>query len=628
MHERIRNRWAASFYDAACVVMAWLGAFWLRFNLSVIPPSEFHQAIQLLPIVLGVQVLSFWVVGAYRPIWRYISLRDIVNLLKAVLAGVAITMIVIFLITRLSDIPRSIFPLYMLLLLALVSAARLAYRWKTDHRLRLRESQRVIIVGAGRAGEMLARDLIRTPDAGCEPVGFVDDDVRKHGKEIHGARVLGSVSHLPELARELDAQLIMLAMPSASAPVMRRLVEVCESTGIPFRTLPALRDLTSGRAKTNALREVSIDDLLGRDPVAMDWTRIKANLAGKQVLVTGAGGSIGSELCRQILALCPDRLIIFDSCEYNLYRIERELLSNSGAGNRVSTVLGDVADRDFVGSVFSRYEPSVVFHAAAYKHVPLLEAQIRSAVRNNVRGTRVVADTAVEFGVATFVLISTDKAVNPTNVMGATKRVAEIYCQNLNERSNTQFVTVRFGNVLGSAGSVVPLFREQLAKGGPLTVTHPDITRYFMTIPEACQLIMQAATMGRGGEIFVLDMGEPTKISYLAEQLIRLAGKDPYKEIDIVYTGLRPGEKLFEELFHESEQLVGTEHEKILLARFRRVAWAELQDAFALMEMGIDQCDEGQLLTTLRQLVPEFRVAEDRRGADNVVFLGRSGSSA
>ncbi len=372
--------------------------------------------------------------------------------------------------------------------------------------------------------------------------------------------------NIPRLVEDLAIDLIMLAVPTASAAEMQRLVELCERTGKPFRTVPQLQSLLSGQVTINQLRPVSIEDLLGRTPVTLDWDALRAGLADRVVLVTGAGGSIGSELCRQVVAAGPRRLVMVDNTEFNLYRLETEFAENHPSLD-FSRHLLDVGDRIGVDALFKQERPQIVFHAAAYKHVPLLEDQVRAAVRNNVFGTGVVAESADRWRCERFVLISTDKAVNPANVMGATKRVAELLCQDLATRSRTRFITVRFGNVLGSAGSVVPLFQRQIERGGPVTVTDPDIERYFMTIPEACQLIMQAAVIGEGGEIFVLDMGEPVKIRYMAEQMIRLAGREPERDIAIRYIGLRPGEKRFEELFYDAEDLIATSHPKIRTAR-------------------------------------------------------------
>ncbi len=393
---------------------------------------------------------------------------------------------------------------------------------------------------------------------------------------------------------------------------MQRIVGICERTGVPFRTLPKLEDLVTGKASIKALRDVKIDDLLGREPVTLQWDAIQRSSAGRCVLVTGGGGSIGSELCRQIAKLRPSKLIVLEQSEFNLYTIELEL-RRSFPQLALVTALGDVGDALLVEEVLRLHRPDIVFHAAAYKHVPMLEGQVRSAVRNNVIATRTLARLVDKYAVPSFVLISTDKAVNPGNVMGATKLVAESYCQSLNAQSQTQFITVRFGNVLGSAGSVIPLFQKQIAEGGPVTVTDPNVTRYFMTIPEAAQLILQASSAGHGGEIFVLDMGEPVNIKYLAEQLILLSGKKPGEDIEIVYTGLRPGEKPYEELFHEAESLVETSHPKTLLARSRTVDLAVADREIDAMARACDNNDEAEL----RQLLRRFVELTSRNGERN-----------
>jgi len=417
--------------------------------------------------------------------------------------------------------------------------------------------------------------------------------------------VYGTIEQLPVACREMNADLAIIAMPSATNQQMQQVVEICEKSGIKFRTLPTLNDLGNKATRIDDLKRVVIDDLLGREPVSLVWDSIREGLSGKRVMITGGGGSIGSELCRQIARLNPVELIVVDNGEFALYRIDHELRSEFH-DLIFSSVLGDICDSATVEKVVGEYKPDMIFHAAAYKHLPILQTQLREAFKNNVLGTMRLAEAAERHGVGTFVLISTDKAVNPANIMGATKRVAEMYCQNMNARSNTRYITVRFGNVLNSNGSVVPLFKEQIAKGGPVTVTHPEISRYFMTISEASQLIMQAAVLGSGGEIYVLDMGEPVKITYLAEQLIRLSGKEPGKDIQIVYTGLRPGEKLFEELFHELEPYEQTQHEKIFLAHPRQADWAELSSELRKAEQATMRYDTEILQNSLLLLVPEL----------------------
>jgi len=602
---RNRRRWLAFAHDLLMIPVAWLGAYWVRFNLESVPDGVWSSAFAMMPVVLLLQGAAFWYFGLYRGIWRFASIPDLIRILKAVSVGVIVSASVIFLWTRLEGVPRSVFVLDAVLLVLLLGGPRMLYRWLKDRHLYLREGHRVLIVGAGLAGEMLARDMLRSPDSPYQPIAFVDDDTGKRGMDMHGVPVHGPCERIPELASKLEADLVLIALPSADSRALRRIVEICEKANLPFRALPPMQDLVSGQVSIKQLRDVRIEDLLGREKVTLDWESIHRGLTGHTVMITGGGGSIGSELCRQVARLGPSRLLILDSSEFNLYRIDLELRRDFPQLNLLAC-LADVSDADEIERLMRSHRPSVVFHAAAYKHVPLLEHRARAAVLNNVFGTRVVAEKASAHGCETFVLISTDKAVNPANVMGTSKRIAEICCQDMDTRSNTRFVTVRFGNVLGSAGSVVPLFQEQIAKGGPVTVTHPDITRYFMTIPEACQLILQASVIGEGGEIFVLEMGEPIKIAYLAEQLVLLSGRKPGEDIEIVYTGLRPGEKLYEELFHDAEHLAETRHPKIRLARSRTVTQEAVERAMDDLRAAVDSANEPAILAVFSRLVPEY----------------------
>lgn len=601
----INNRSLAILHDLLMIPLAWLGAYWLRFNLGGIPEPYLHAALQGVVMVAIVQAIAFRLFGLYRGVWRFASLPDLIRIVKAILVGAVCAGIVLFLTTRMAGVPRSVFPLYVLLLVVLLGGPRMLVRWSKDRRIYRSGGKRLLIVGAGRSAEMLVRDLLRSRDEVYEPVGFVDDSPRKQGMEIHGVRVLGSCEEITDFVERLDVDFVVLAIPSASSAQMRRLVSLCNRAAVPFRTLPPMEQLMAGQVTLNQLREVSIDDLLGREPVSLDWQAIASGVRGKRVLVTGAGGSIGAELCRQIAKLKPAQITLVDNSEFNLYAIEVELRRNFPELD-ISPSLASVVDRPAIERVVERIRPDIIFHAAAYKQVPMLEELIREAVQNNILGTKQMAELADQYGCEVFVMISTDKAVNPANVMGASKRAAEIFCQNLDLRSSTRFITVRFGNVLGSAGSVVPLFNQQIKSGGPVTVTHREITRYFMTIPEASQLILQASVMGQGGEIFVLDMGKPINISFLAEQMIRLSGKVPGEDIEIIYTGLRPGEKLFEELFHEKEALQSTRHSKILLARYRKADWQHLNKVMKQMQAACASYNEVQLQSLLRDLVPEW----------------------
>ncbi|MBU1191314.1 MAG: polysaccharide biosynthesis protein [Gammaproteobacteria bacterium] len=618
----LRNPSVAFLHDLAMIPAAWFGAYWLRFNMGVIPPEFMSSALKWIPLVVIAQAGTFLYFQLYRGHWRFASIPDLIRIIKAVIAGTFSVMVIIFVISRMELMPRSIFPLYSVLLVGLLSFPRLLYRWIKDRRLYIGEGKRVLIVGAGRAGDMLARDMFRDPARSLIPVGFVDDKARKVGMDIQGVRVLGQPDQLQQLVEQYDIDLIILAIPSAQSKEMQRIVGFCEHAGVPFRTLPRFQDLVAGRVAVDSLREVGIDDLLGREPVSLDWNSIRNELQGKRVLVTGGGGSIGSELCRQVAGIGPASLVLFEQSEFNLFEIEREL-RKAYPQLELQVCLGDVTDTTLVDNVLAKHLPQVIFHAAAYKHVPMLEHQVRQAARNNILGTRTMALAADRHAVDAFVMISTDKAVNPANVMGASKRVAEIFCQNLDRRSATRFITVRFGNVLGSAGSVVPLFREQIRAGGPLTVTHPEMIRYFMTIPEACQLILQAGAMGKGGEIFVLDMGEPVKITYLAEQMIRLSGREPGKDIEIKFTGLRPGEKLFEELFHEKE-LSGTSHEKILLAQARPVDGDYLDQRMQRLEEACQHYDEPAIMKAIRELVPEMQAPAQAQESNVIPFEVKS----
>ncbi|MDQ6951422.1 MAG: nucleoside-diphosphate sugar epimerase/dehydratase [Mariprofundales bacterium] len=603
-HGLWRSRWMAVIHDLLWIPVALLFAFWLRFNLEMIPVNYMVALGQLVLLALPLQGAVFWYLGLYRGIWRFASLPDLLRILQAVLIGSALVFVADFIWLRLVDVPRSVLLLYPMLLAVGLAAPRMLYRWHKDHRmvLEIDQRQRALIIGAGDAGELLARDLLKNQR--YQPIGFLDDDPAKAGLEIHGVRVLGSTEMLGKVAQKLALDVVLLALPSASAKVINRLLMLATEHQVPCRTVPSLPELAAGTVEIGALRAVNIEDLLGRDEIGMNPELVRAAIRGRCVLVTGAGGSIGSELCRQIASFSPRQLLLLDHGEFNLYRIEQELRNPDLA---LVPLLGDIRDSVRMEWILQHFHPDILYNAAAYKHVPLVEENPAEGVKTNVLGTCGLAALAAEAGVRRFVQISTDKAVNPANVMGATKRVAEIYCQNLDARTpETAFITTRFGNVLGSAGSVVPLFTRQIASGGPVTVTHPLVTRYFMTIPEAVALILHAGAMGQGGEIFVLDMGESVKIVDLAEKMIRLSGLEPGRDITIEFCGLRPGEKLYEELFHDDEALLPTEHTKIRLAASRQVEWAWIEAALKELGGACCQRDVAALHRVLHRIVPEM----------------------
>ena len=599
-------RWRIILHDMLVVPAAWFGAYWLRFNLEDIPEVFMVGAVTALPVVVAVQTVTNIFLGIHRGEWRFVSLPDLSLIARSVIVGTAAIAFTLFLVQeRLELVPRSVFILYALILGLFMCGSRLLYRLFKDRHFSTRAGRKVVILGAGAAGEQLLRDLRRNHPNLYNIVAFLDDDAAKIGRQIHRVPIVASPDVLQDLIYRWDIDLVLIAVPSANEQQMQRLVTICEITGVEFKTLPGAHELVSGRVQLGDMREVRIDDLLGRAPVALDWHRIKDSLCDKTVLVTGAGGSIGSELCRQLASVCSTHLVLFDQSEYNLYQIEEELLGRF-PDMKLTSILGDICDQAAINHVFSQHQPAAVFHAAAYKHVPLLEGQVREAIKNNALGTRIVADLAHAYKVEKFVLISSDKAVNPSSLMGACKRVAEIYCQQLAALSPTKYIIVRFGNVLGSAGSVVPKFQKQIKKGGPVTVTHREMTRYFMTITEASQLILEASAMGGDGRIYVLDMGQPVLISDLAEQLIRLSGKEPGVDIEIEYTGLRPGEKLHEELFHDDEDMALTEYQKIHLAQTRKVDKKLVDEVFAKLVDKLDSYDGG-LSECIKALVPEYK---------------------
>jgi len=597
-------RAAIVFHDLFMVWLCWMGLNQFRYSMEIVSLDLPFWSPEVL-LILFAQGMVFWKVGLYRGVWRFASLPDLLNILKASIAGLLAIVLALFLYNRLNLVPRSVLVLYPIVLTALLGMPRLLYRTWKDHGLARTDKAaiRVLILGAGQAGETLVRDLRRA--GAYQPMGFLDDAAKLRGSHLQGLPVLGRIEDVDKIAPETAAKLLVIAMPSIDAAAMRRVVEACERTGLPFRTVPRLDDLLEGRSLPGELKEVAIEDLLGRQPMTPDWKAIRGWLGGRSVLVTGAGGSIGSELCRQCAKHGARQIALLEIDELALITAEAELRRDFPQIQYVP-ILGDCGDAAVVRYALQQSKPDAVFHAAAYKHVPVLETQLREAIRNNVLATETVVQESLRSGVGTFVLISTDKAVDPANVLGASKRLAEMVCQAMADPLTTRFITVRFGNVLDSAGSVVPLFREQIRNGGPVTVTDADVTRYFMTIQEACQLILQASAIGSQQAIYTLDMGDPVPIRLLAEQMIRLAGKQPERDIAIVYTGLRAGEKLHETLFHADERYRPTSHPKILQAEAREVSVERINGIRMRLRDAVGRYDIDTLATLLREAVPEF----------------------
>ncbi len=589
--------WASSF------VFAWL----LRFEFSL--PATFLLELWIwLPALLACRVLAFFAYRLYSDVWRYSSIGALLTIFQAtVLSSLAY----FFLVWALGfdHHPRSIFLLEAGISFTAVGGIRFFTRavhsyWRQRMQGTEEQPRRLLIIGAGDAGEMLVREILRLHRSRYEPVGFLDDDASKLGRRIHGVSVIAGIDELAKVSRSRGVKDVIIAIPTATGRQMQRIVECCAAADVSYKTIPGIDHLIDGRVTVNQLRDVDIEDLLGRDPVTLDMEAISHAMAGKVVLVSGAGGSIGSEICRQVCKFNPGALVLVERSENNLFNIHREL-QRLHPELFIVPRLADVADVPRMRTIFQRFRPTVVFHAAAHKHVPMLEWNPHEGIANNVFGTKALADLSDQYRVERFVMVSTDKAVNPTSVMGTTKRIAEMYVQAMAERSKTRFVTVRFGNVLGSAGSVIPIFREQIARGGPITITHPEMKRYFMTIPEASQLVLQAGTMGKGGEIFILDMGEPVKILDLARCLVELSGLRPGVDIAFEYTGLRPGEKLFEEIAVDEEHAEKTTHRKIFVGHSRPCSWDRLNRHLEILTT-LEGLSPERIRSTLVEVVPEY----------------------
>jgi FlaA1/EpsC-like NDP-sugar epimerase len=607
--------------DAALIAAAWYLAFKLRFDQLIVP--VFYQdylSVETILIVIAIKLSVFVLFGFYNRWWRYVSTRDMWGAARGVTAASLLAYLVFYFVPLHElRVPRAVAAMDTLLLLAFVATSRMLARTIFERPAAaslVARGKEVIVVGAGDAGQLVVRELLKSRALGTTPIGLVDDDPRKRNMRLHGVRVLGTTADLPHILRDNRPDELLIAIPSASGEVRGRIVDVARREGIPVKTLPGLYELISGDLDlAGQIRPVQVEDVLGREPVEVDLQAIASYVADETVLVTGAGGSIGSELCRQIARLGAGRLILVDQAETDLFEIERELVDERGFTACVP-VLADVKNRSKLRQVFQHYRPRVVFHAAAYKHVPLMEANPLESVRNNVLATKAIADVAVEHGAARFVLISTDKALNPRAVYGQCKALCEWIVESYGARDDvgTRFVAVRFGNVLGSAGSVIRIFRRQIERGGPVTVTHPEMSRYFMTTPEAVSLVVQAGAIGGRGQLYVLDMGEPVRIVELASNMIRLSGKEPDRDIAIQFVGVRPGEKLHEELLGEGETVSATEHPKILRVTRPAVDPAWLDAELAELERLVEEGETLELVSRLAAIVREPR----RLGAPSV----------
>ncbi len=623
MIRQFKNR---NFYIVLCAdlvsfAVSLLLAYGIRFAFEI-PPYELYRFFLILPVVFVVKTVVFALAGVYKGMWRYTSIPDAIRIGKASVISSLAIIAGLTLVHRFQGYPRSVYVADGIFTAFLCAGFRIGIRLLSTRRTPLsalftsetNDSEhvrevRLIIVGAGDAAAAIIREIQGNRKSQFAVVACADDARAKHGQSLLDIPVCGPISRLPYLVRQCQADEILIAMPSVGGGAMRDIIATCKATGLPFKTLPSLSALADGRVNVHDVRDVNYEDLLGRSAVQLDWTGIGKCLAGKTVAVTGAGGSIGSELCRQIIRFKPAVIVLIEANEFNLYTIEKELRAE-GHFEALRPALGRVQDRELMSHLFDKYRPHAVFHAAAAKHVPIVEDNPWEGVLNNTIGSQVLMDVAEEYGVERFVLVSSDKAVRPTSVMGATKRVAEIFLQ-CRKPGKTRFMAVRFGNVIGSSGSVLPLFEEQIRAGGPVTVTHAEMTRFFMTIPEACQLILQACAMGEGGEIFVLEMGTPVKINDMVRDMIRLSGKIPDEDIEIRYIGLRPGEKLFEELITHGEGIVATSHEKIMaLRRAEDTAAGALEQTartnLAMLSDAAATYDSARIMVALSKVVPEY----------------------
>ncbi len=609
-------------FDLVTIGVAFVGAFLLRFDFNI-PADHMLNLTQGLPWIYLIQASVFIWLGLYRGLWAFASIRDLFVIIRGVFLGVTLSLAgMAMMYHRLVGWPRSVFLLDGVLLIIILGGGRFTYRFLREvvwtHR---NQQKRTLVIGAGQSANLIAREFCSRPELSARIIGFLDDNPKLKGFRIQGAPVLGNLDQLPHFLEKYHAHEVIIAIPSLPGARLKKILATTRTLGVPCRICPPIRDVLLGRVQLNQLREVRVEDLLRRDVLKVDDSGLEESFSGRRILVTGAGGSIGSELCRQILKYNPRSLVMYERSEFNLYRFEQELKRSNSTPlanlTDLSFVVGDILDETRLSEIFRKYSPEIVLHAAAFKHVPLMEENIYEALRNNVLGTYRLFKCSAENGVKDFILISTDKAVRPTSIMGATKRMAELVAHSLAARYPIRSTAVRFGNVLDSEGSVLPLFREQISQGGPVTVTHPEITRYFMTIPEASLLVLQASILGRGGEIFLLDMGEPVLIRELAEEMIKLSGLEPYHDIDILFTGLRKGEKLYEELLIDLTHAQRTSHPKIMASTQEHLATLPQDWESELLSFSTASTllDEGFLVGWIKAWVPEY-------------LIGMSGSEA
>ena len=597
----LRDKLKFVLLDAVILILMPILALMIRFE-GVLPDKELTALLGWLPIFVVISLAVFVAYGIYHRIWHYARVRDLIAIVGAVSLSVAMMFVVDIFMGM--HIPRSIYVLTWMLTIGGIGMSRLAFKINWDNWTGHADAKKqVLIVGAGDAGAMMVREIEQNDDAVLKIAGFIDDDPRKQGSKLSGFNVLGTTEEIVDICQKRSIDEIIIAMPSVSGDVVRRIAESCRQTGCEVKIMPSLFEMTDGHVNVRTLRDINIEDLLRRDPIHLDFAKITSYIAGKTVLITGAGGSIGSEISRQVSRVGAKEIILLGRGENSIYEIYQELKTKF-PDQLYRTVIANITDKQRMTEVFAKYKPQVVFHAAAHKHVPLMEIQPAEAVKNNVFGTKNVAELADAYHSEIFVLISTDKAVNPTSVMGATKRCAELVLQEINQHSETKYVTVRFGNVLGSRGSVVPLFEKQIAAGGPVTITHPEMTRFFMTIPEAVQLVLQAGSQAEGGEVFLFDMGKPVKIRDMACDLIQLHGLKPNQDIKLVYTGLRPGEKLYEELLTSEEGTASTKHEKIFKAKINPLDTAELKRDLDILA---NNRDTMTILQTIKRMIPTYK---------------------